>query len=87
MWTHGASHWFEASSSGSGLVFLTYLRERLEAFNGLSFTTLSDPVFTWVARLQEPFFHLASGSGQDWQKTPCGKVIVLPQPWQDSTMG
>jgi hypothetical protein len=49
------------------LCSLTYLRERLEAFKGLSFTTFSVPDLMWVARLQEPFFHLIWGSGQDWQ--------------------
>jgi len=51
----------------SCLCSLTYLRERLEAFKGLSFTTFSVPDLIWVARLQEPFFHLIWGSGQDWQ--------------------
>jgi hypothetical protein len=49
------------------LCSLSYLRERLEAFKGLSFTTFSVPDLMWVARLQEPFFHLIWGSGQDWQ--------------------
>jgi len=62
---HGASlnsivNWLESGC-------LAYLRERLEALRGFSFTTFSVPSFTWVARLQEPFFHLICGSGQDWQ--------------------
>jgi hypothetical protein len=54
------THWFKTSC-------LAYLRERLEAFRGLSFTTFSPPDLVWVARLQGPFFHLLCGSGQDWQ--------------------
>jgi hypothetical protein len=74
------THWLNSGC-------LAYLRERLEALRGFSFTTFSPPSFMWVARLQEPFFHLICGSGQDWQKTPSDKVTALPQPWQDSTMG
>jgi hypothetical protein len=54
------THWLKTSC-------LAYLRERFEAFKGFSFTTFSVPDFTWVARLQEPFFHFICGSGQDWQ--------------------
>jgi hypothetical protein len=49
------------------IISFAYLRERLEAFKGLSLTTFSAPLFTWVARLHEPFFHFICGSGHDWQ--------------------
>jgi hypothetical protein len=64
-----------------------YLRERLDAFSGLTFWALSAMlVLTWVARLQLPFFHLLVGSGQAEQYHPEAISRVRLQPLHCSTI-
>jgi hypothetical protein len=64
-----------------------YFLERLEAFKGLIFWDFSAMlVLTWVARLQLPFFHLASGSGQAVQYQPEDISTVRLHPLHCSTI-
>ena len=65
-----------------------YLAARLDALSGLIFWALeAGIVFTWVARLQLPFFHFASGAGQAVQSMnlmlglPEGEGVDAPALW------
>jgi hypothetical protein len=64
-----------------------YLAARLEALSGLTFWAVeATVVFTWVARLQFPFFHFASGSGQEVQYHLAAYSDLRLQPSHCSTI-